>query len=101
MSGPRHPCHILDALATSVLGFAIKSPAKGKSLGTVAPCGELQEEALVAAGQNGDVIFGEVGWGRWISRPRDEMSRECRSTRQKNKGFQQAGHNHSKQISIY
>ena len=99
MPGPRHPCHIRGVLATPVLGFAGKSPAKIKSLGTLATCGEQQGGALVAAGQNEDVIFGKVGWGRWVSRRRGEVSREFRSTRQKNKDFEQAGHNHSKRIS--
>ena len=90
--GPLVISHILGVLAISVPGFAgiPCTEAKRQVLAALESCRSSEVEH--GGGLNGNVIFEEVGRGRWDARLREEVSRECRTRRQKNEKSQQADH---------
>lgn len=71
--GPLAIRHVMGCLTTSVPGFSSIPPAKARRL--VVAALEGRSCAQQGGGQNGDVIFEKVGWGRWDARRAGEPSR--------------------------
>lgn len=92
--GPLVISHILGILATSVPGFAGIPCAEAERLVVTALESCRSSEGEHGGGLNGNVIFEQVGRGRWDARLREEVSRESQTKRQKSENFQQAGHSH-------
>jgi hypothetical protein len=62
--------HVLGHLTQSVPGFARIPPAKARRIVVAAL------ESRGGGGENGDVLFEKVGWGRWDARIRGQPPRE-------------------------
>ena len=69
-SGPMAIRHVLAHLTQTVPGFARIPPAKARRIVVAAL------ESRGGGGENGDVLFEKVGWGRWDARIRGQPPRE-------------------------
>lgn len=69
-NGPMAIRHVLAALTQTVPGFSRIPPAKARRI-VVAGL-----EGRGGGGENGDVLFEKVGWGRWDARIRGQPPRE-------------------------
>jgi len=69
-SGPMAIRHVLAHLTQTVPGFARIPPAKARRIVVAAL------ESRGGGGENGDVLFEKVGWGRWDARVRGQPPRE-------------------------
>ena len=74
--GPLAIRHIIGYLTTSVPGFSGIPPSKARRL----VVGALEGRGGEGAGQEGDVEFEKVGWGRWDARRTGAASRERHPT---------------------
>lgn len=74
--GPLAIRHIIGYLTTSVPGFSGIPPSKARRL----VVGALEGRGGEGAGQEGDVEFEKVGWGRWDARRSGAASRERHPT---------------------
>lgn len=74
--GPLAIRHIIGYLTTSVPGFSGIPPSKARRL----VVGALEGRGGEGAGQEGDVEFEKVGWGRWDARQNGASSRERHPT---------------------
>lgn len=80
--GPLAIRFVMGHLTQSVPGFARIPPAKARRI----VVGAL--ESKMGGGENGDVEFEKVGWGRWDARVKGQPPREGRNIES---GAQQAG----------
>ncbi|EAW08200.1 uncharacterized protein ACLA_029280 [Aspergillus clavatus NRRL 1] len=71
--GPLAIRHVMAYLTTSVPGFSRIPPAKARRIVVAA----LEGRGNDSGGQDGDVIFEKVGWGRWDARRRGEPLRSA------------------------
>jgi hypothetical protein len=71
-NGPMAIRHVLGHLTQTVPGFARIPPAKARRIVVAAL------ESRGGGGENGDVLFEKVGWGRWDARIRGQPPREGR-----------------------
>lgn len=74
--GPLAIRHIMGYLTTSVPGFAGIPPSKARRL----VVGALEGRGGEGAGQDGDIEFEKVGWGRWNGRRRGATARDRQPT---------------------
>lgn len=72
--GPLAIRHIMSYLNSTVPGFARITSAKARRL--VVAALEGRGAALDASGDEGEVIFEKVGWGRWDARRRGHPTRD-------------------------
>ncbi|KAM0224966.1 hypothetical protein ACHAQD_001765 [Fusarium lateritium] len=74
--GPLAIRHIMGYLTTSVPGFSGIPPTKARRL----VVGALEGRGGEGGGQDGEVEFEKVGWGRWDARKRGQPSRHRQGT---------------------